>query len=126
VSVRRRLPNVPGGRSKSYLVSASDDEAVALAALADAHGVTVPRLLLESALAAGGETPSERRGLVVLLHHLDRQISGIAVNVNQAARRANVGDGFPVVEARELLREGRDAVVAIRDAVMAVAGLGVR
>lgn len=106
---RRRRANVEGGRSGPPIkVRVSADERAALDELrAAAGGISAQRLLLESALAQGVGTPSERRAAVVELFALRRTLAGMAVNLNQAARRANVGDGFPVEEVRAGLAELR-------------------
>ena len=58
--------------------------------LAAEQGVTVPRLLVESALAAEvGQTPSERRNAVAELFGLHRLLASISNNVNQMAKATN-------------------------------------
>lgn len=58
--------------------------------LAGAQRVTVPRLLVESALASeGSETPTERRQAMAELFVLHRLLASISNNVNQIARVAN-------------------------------------
>lgn len=106
---RARRANVEGGRSGPPIkVRVSAEERAALDELrAAAGGISAQRLLLESTLAQGIGTPSERRAAVVELFAVRRSLSGMAVNLNQAARRANVGDGFPVAEVREDLLELR-------------------
>lgn len=105
---RRRRANVEGGRSEVVKVRVSADERAEIDRLrAAAGGISAQRLLLESTLAQGVGTPSERRAAVVELFALRRTLAGMAVNLNQAARRANVGDGFPVDVVREDLAELR-------------------
>ena len=77
--------------------------------LARAQRVTVPRLLVEAALARGGETPTQRRHAMVALFGLRRSLAGLATNVNQLAAQANATDRFPL-EARGVLPEIRRAV----------------
>ena len=56
--------------------------------LAQAQGVTVSRLLVESALAGErGETVSERRAVLTELFALHRLVGGIANNVNQVTKK---------------------------------------
>lgn len=105
---RKRRERVPGGRPHRVGLELSDDELEVFAARArDAGGITLQRAIVESALASTGETPAERRQLLVELFALRRVLSGMAVNLNQAARRANVGDGFPVEAVRSDLVELR-------------------
>jgi hypothetical protein len=106
---RRRRANVEGGRPGSPIkVRVSEAERAELVARCrEAGGITVQRLLVESALSGGAGSPSERRAVVVELFGLRRTLSGMAVNLNQAARRANVGDGFPVEDVRGVLLELR-------------------
>ena len=69
---------------------------------ADAENVTVPRLLIERALADGGETPSERREALVELFRVRRQLAGVATNVNQIAHQVNTEGLLPVGSAATL------------------------
>lgn len=86
----RRRGNVKGGRVARHEVKVSAEEEGQLQRLALAQNITVPRLLIESALAAEtGETATERRELIAQLFALQRQIAGVAVNVNQIAKAAN-------------------------------------
>ena len=57
---RRRRANVPGGRLKSHVVRVSEREEAQLLVMAKGE-VTIPRLLVETTLASGGETPTEMR-----------------------------------------------------------------
>ncbi len=58
--------------------------------LAEAQHVTVPRLLVESALAAASsETPTERRDAIAELFRLHRLLAAISNNVNQMAKATN-------------------------------------
>lgn len=104
---RRRQANQPGRERLCEVWATPDQRALLEARCAEAGGITMPRLLVEAALAGGGDTPSERRRMLVELFALRRSLSGMAVNLNQAARRANVGDGFPVAEVRPALLELR-------------------
>jgi hypothetical protein len=123
---RRRRENVAGGRPHRIPVYVDEAELARLTELAEAAGgITLPRVLIEKALSPDGETPAERKRAMVLLFHLDRQISGMAVNVNQMARRAHVGDGFPMEEARAFLVEARAASERIRVEIDALASAGV-
>lgn len=122
---RMRQANVAGGRPVAHRVCVSVEEEAVLARRAAAERVTVARLLVESALSGGGETPSERRVLVEELFAARRELARVGVNVNQLARKANVGEGFPVEEARAFLVESRALAARIDAAIDAVASLGV-
>jgi hypothetical protein len=101
---RQRRANVPGGRERtgrSHRVYVSEDEAVRLAKLAAEQHVTVPRLLVESALS-GRETPTQRRAVLAELFALRRSLAGMANNVNQIARVANTDGRAPVGTAAAL------------------------
>ncbi len=87
---RRRRANVEGGRQHVHKVLVSPEEEGVLLRLAAAQHVTIPRLLVESALAAeAGETATERRSLLAELFALHRLLGAISNNVNQIARATN-------------------------------------
>lgn len=87
---RRRRANVDGGRQHFHKVGVSPEEEGMLLRLAAAQHVTIPRLLVESALAsAASETPSERRNAMAELFALHRLLANVANNVNQIAKVAN-------------------------------------
>ena len=69
-------------------VTLSEDEQQRLRVRAAGLGVSVPRLLVESALS-GVETPAERRAWVAELFELRRLLATAANNVNQLAKVAN-------------------------------------
>jgi hypothetical protein len=58
-------------------------------------GVSVPRLLVESALSEV-ETPAERRAWIAELFELRRLLATVANNVNQLARTANTTGELPM------------------------------
>lgn len=104
---RRRRANVPGGRQHQHQVKVTPEEEAVLLRLAQRHGVTIPRLLVESALATErGETITERREAVALLFGLHRLLAGIANNVNQIARATNA--------THEMQDQMSDVLVAVR------------
>ncbi len=87
---RRRRANVPGGRHHSHEVKVTPEEEARLLQLAESQRVSVPRLLIESALAVpAGECLTERRDALVMLFGVQRLLAGIANNVNQIARATN-------------------------------------
>jgi hypothetical protein len=91
---RRRQPNAAGGRSIEQKVRLTAEESAALRLKARRLGVSVPRLLVESALAEH-ETVTDRRDLMATLFGMQRLVGNLANNVNQLARKANVEDEFP-------------------------------
>ena len=87
---RRRRANVKGGRQYEHKVRVSPEEEGRLVALAEAQRATVPRLLIESALAPrGSETPASRRAAMEELFALHRLLAAVSNNVNQIAKATN-------------------------------------
>ena len=87
---RRRRANVRGGRQHRHEVKVSEAESAVLTALAEAQHMTVPRLLVESALASpAGETVTDRREAMAQLFGLHRLLAAVSNNVNQIARATN-------------------------------------
>lgn len=101
---RRRRANAPGGRPHQHMVRVTDMEEAQLRLRADAENVTIPRLLVERALADGGETPTARREALVELFRVRRQLAGLATNVNQIAHAVNTDGRMPVGSAAALAR----------------------
>lgn len=87
--MRRRQANQVGGRPLVVKVRVSEVDAATLARLAEAAGVSVPRLMVEAALAGGGGTASERREVITELFKLVRLLGAVGNNVNQLARQVN-------------------------------------
>lgn len=97
---RRRRANVSGGRHHTHEVKVSAEEEARLLMLAEEQGVGVVRLLVESALASSGETPTQRRELLAELFAVHRVLSGIANNINQIAKVTNAtGEWQPELHA---------------------------
>lgn len=93
---RRRRANVEGGRQHVHKVKVTPEEEAQLLQLAEAQGVTIPRLLVESALTSGAsETPTERKQGLAELFAIHTLLARVSNNVNQIARHANAGDEFP-------------------------------
>ncbi len=116
VFARRRRSNVAGGRQHSHRVKVTPEEEALLVQLAGAQRVSVPRLLVESALSARGETPTQRREAMVELFAVHRLLAAISNNVNQIARHANASGEFPA-DAAGVLRAVRRVAQRIDDAV---------
>ena len=78
-------------------------------------GVSVPRLLVESALA-GVEAPAERRAWVAELFELRRLLATVANNVNQLAKVANTSGELPTAHRLSCtFGEVDELVVALRE-----------
>jgi len=99
---RRRRANVPGGRHHSHEVRVTPEEEAQLAQRAEAQRVSVPRLMIESALSDTGETPTQRREAMTELFAIRRHLAGLTNNVNQLARLANTDGRLPVGTAAAL------------------------
>src|SRR4051812_49153735 len=112
---RRRRANVAGGRRHSHRVLVTPEEEAQLVQLAERERVSVPRLLIETALGEG-ETPTERRHAMTALFGLRRSLAGLAINVNQLAKQGNITGQFPR-EADAVLPEIRRAVERIDAAI---------
>ena len=98
---RRRRANAAAGekRSKRYPVTVTPSEAAELEAKAAAAGMSVPRLLHESARSAHVESSTERKAAIAELFSIRQEVAGIATNLNQLARCANTKGTFPVEAA---------------------------
>ncbi|NTW42378.1 MAG: MobC family plasmid mobilization relaxosome protein [Cellulomonadaceae bacterium] len=87
---RRRRANAEGGRQHFHKVGVTPEEELRLTVLADQHGVTVPRLLVEAALSAADTmTITERRQSAAELFRVSRLLGTVANNVNQMAKATN-------------------------------------
>lgn len=87
--LRRRRANAPGGRHHVHKVRVTPEEEALLLQRAVAQRVTVPRLLVEAALAGDGESATATRNAVEELFALHRLLASISNNVNQIARATN-------------------------------------
>lgn len=86
----QRQANVTGGRAGRHVVKVSAEQEARLLALAGQRQVTVPRLLMESALAPdSGVTREDLRELLTEMDRGFRLLGTIANNVNQIARATN-------------------------------------
>jgi Bacterial mobilisation protein (MobC) len=74
-------------------------------------GVSVPRLMVESALD-GVETPTERRRMVAELFETRRLLATVANNVNQLAKAANISGEVAERERLERTLREVDGLVA--------------
>ncbi len=90
------------------LTTAERDE---LAARAAELGVSVPRLLVESALH-GARTPTERRLEIAELFEVRRLLATVANNVNQLARTANITGQVPTATRLEGTLSNIEGIIA--------------
>lgn len=110
---RQRRANVEGGRQGVRKVKVSPEEEGQLVRIAAKMGVTVPRLLLESALAVEqNETPTQRKQAMAELFAMHRLLAAISNNVNQLARQANATGEIPA-ESAATLRKVREVAERI-------------
>lgn len=94
VAERKRQINIEGGRTVERKVRISEFQNRALVSAAAVQRMSVPRLMVESALAQGhggehGETMTERRESLTRLMQLEGQLAAIGNNLNQIAKTAN-------------------------------------
>jgi hypothetical protein len=113
---RRRRENTPAGSKKRRDLWVTVEEEAALVARAEREKVTVPNLLISSALSDHSDSPTERRAIAAELMSLHNLLARSSNNINQLARQANSGSEFPV-EAREALKHIRSVAMRIDDAI---------
>ena len=78
-------------------------------------GVSVPRLMVESALS-GVETPTDRKEQIAELFEARRLLATVANNVNQLARSANISGQVDVGQRlEETLGEVDELLARMRD-----------
>jgi hypothetical protein len=91
---QRRRTRVEGGRKVRHEVKVTPEEEGRLLRLALQYGVSVPKLLVDSALAGGSQAAatnaSVREHTLAEMFKTQRVLSGVANNVNQIARAANI------------------------------------
>lgn len=100
---RQRRANVPGGRRHYHRVGVTPEEEALLLQRAAVARVTIPRLLVESALADQGETATDRATHLTELFHARRLLAAVSNNLNQIARATNA-TGEVQAELMESLR----------------------
>ncbi|MBF6358234.1 plasmid mobilization relaxosome protein MobC [Nocardia higoensis] len=91
---RERQANVPGGRPHRHIVKLSDAEHEDLTRRALEAGVSVPRLLVESATDSGRAEAGRAHAALQLLE-FDDQIRRIGNNLNQLVRWAHQNREIP-------------------------------
>ena len=116
----RRRRRVEGGRQHRHEVKVTPEEEGQLVRLALRYRVSIPKLLVDSALAGGASNAaaneSVRDELLAQLFSAHRLLAGIANNVNQIAKAANSTGDMPtqtpeVLAAVRRVAERIDALV---------------
>jgi hypothetical protein len=113
---RRRRENTPAGTKKRRDVWVTVEEEAALVARAEREKVTVPNLLISSALSEHSDSPTERRAIAAELMSLHNLLARSSNNINQLARQANATGEVPV-EALDALKHIRSVAMRIDDAI---------
>ena len=113
--------DVQGGRNKKSTYRVSVAEEAALKVRAQQYGISVARLVVESALSKQGESHSDRVALVQEMAQIRTLLSRVSSNINQIARHANTTGEFPD-DAAAALAAMRQLMVRIDEAVRGVAG----
>ncbi len=106
-SFRDRQFNVVGGRAVRHVVKVTPEQELELVALAQDRGVTVARLLVDSALDRERNVIATRDDLVQLFA-LSNLVAAVGRNINQLTKVANSTGEFPAE-----LRASLDAVYAM-------------
>ncbi len=119
-----RLRRVDGGRQRVVKVRLSVEEEAWLVPRAAAMGVSVQRLLVESAMPGGPVPPAERRAVYRLLETGFRDLREAAVNLNQLARWGNEERQLPpgIAEAVQRLEVGKAAMLEAAERLAEVFG----
>jgi len=94
-SKAKRQRREEGGRRHRPTVKLSDREYAVISARAESLGISVPRLLVESAMAGSVQPVTERHALYSQLIAARRTLAALGNNLNQIARAANSGAAVP-------------------------------
>ena len=113
---RQRRANADVPRDRRYVVKVNAVEDAQLRGRAVVAGVTVSRLLFESAMNSHIETDTARKEVVSEVFAVRRLMANVANNVNQLARYANSESVFPA-EAEAVVAEYRSIVPRLSDAL---------
>ena len=116
---RRQVRATGRVRPHAHRVKVTAEQEARLAELAAARGITVARLLVESALSGGAASAVERAAVVAELSVLGSALGRVGVNVNQIARVTNAtGEVQPATEATlAAVREVAARLGAVLDAL---------
>ena len=111
---RVRRAREPVAREAIQKVKLTQEERGQLRARAAELGMSVPRLMVESALS-GVETPTDRRRMVAELFETRRLLATVANNVNQLAHSANItGQVSAGLRLEQTLAEVDELVAELR------------
>lgn len=117
-AARRR--RVEGGRHHRHVVRVTPEEEAQLLALALRYRVSVPKLLVDSALAGGSEAAasnaSVRHALITELFGLHRLLANVANNVNQMTKALHATGELPP-QTGEVLAAARRTAEKIDDVI---------
>jgi len=117
-AARRR--RVEGGRHHRHVVRVTPEEEAQLLALALRYRVSVPKLLVDSALAGGSEAAasnaSVRHALITELFGLHRLLANVANNVNQMTKALHATGELPP-QTGEVLAAARRTAMKIDDVI---------
>ena len=117
-AARRR--RVEGGRHHRHVVRVTPEEEAQLLALALRYRVSVPKLLVDSALAGGSEAAasnaSVRHALITELFGLHRLLANVANNVNQMTKMLHATGELPP-QTGEVLAAARRTAEKIDDVI---------
>ena len=116
---RRQVRAAGRVREHAHRVKVTGEQESRLAELAGARGITVARLLVESALSGGAESAIQRAAVVAELSVLGAALGRVGVNLNQIARVTNAtGEVQPATEATlAAVREVAARLGAVLDAL---------
>ena len=115
-SRRRRSNAEDGPRRIAHLVKVTAVEEAELVVRAEQQRVSVPRLLVEAALADRAETPTARRDAMTELFAVRRALANTANNVNQMAYAANTTGELPFAPG-DVIDELRERLQRIDDLI---------
>ncbi len=107
-TVLGRRAYAPERRGKRFVMVMSEEDHARIKAVADARGVSMARLMQESALSESYDR-RERLAVIAALDDANRLLANIAGNMNQLAYQANVAQ--QVVAQSEL----EDALRQVRE-----------
>lgn len=114
---RRQLRRAGSRREVTHKVKVSAEVEARLVERAGARGITVSRLLVESALTGGADAAAARAELASEMFALTRVIGRIGLNINQLAKVANATGSVPPETRHALDAMGRasDRLTALLD-----------
>ncbi|HFA6985226.1 TPA: plasmid mobilization relaxosome protein MobC [Neisseria gonorrhoeae] len=116
----RRRRRVEGGRQHRHVVRVTPEEEARLLAMALKYHVSVPKLLVDSALAGGAGVAATRSlardEILIELFGAHRLLAGVANNVNQIAKATNA-TGEVQAATTVTLAKVREVAMRIDDAV---------